>query len=44
MDTAASDSTVECDGTGDPAGCLTAWLAANGGASASDACGSCYLD
>jgi hypothetical protein len=36
--TAASNKTVECDGTGNTAE-LDAWLAANGGASASDACG-----
>ncbi len=35
MDVAASDSTVECDGTIDA---FTAWLADNGGAEASDAC------
>jgi hypothetical protein len=38
MDVAASDSTVECDGTSDPSGAFAAWLAANGGASASDVC------
>ena len=35
MDVAASDSTVECDGTTDA---FTAWLADNGGAEASDGC------
>jgi len=37
--TAASDSTVECDGNGNTAA-LNAWLNANGGATATDACGS----
>ncbi|SHJ82825.1 gliding motility-associated C-terminal domain-containing protein, partial [Flavobacterium haoranii] len=36
---AASDLTVECDGNGNTAD-LQAWLAANGGASSSDACSS----
>jgi hypothetical protein len=36
--TPASDMTVECDGGGNPAA-LNAWLASNGGAAASDACG-----
>ena len=36
--TAASDETVECDGMGNMAA-LNAWLANNGGATASDACG-----
>ena len=40
IDTAASDLTVECDGTPDPAGVFAAWLAINGGAAASDDCGS----
>ncbi|WP_309612637.1 gliding motility-associated C-terminal domain-containing protein [Flavobacterium sp.] len=34
---AAADATVECDGNGNSAA-LSAWLASNGGASASDAC------
>ena len=38
MDVAASDSTVECDGTADPSGVFAAWLADNGGAEASDSC------
>ena len=38
MDTEASDETVECDGLGNTAA-LDAWLASNGGASASDTCG-----
>jgi len=38
MDVAASDSTVECDGTADPSGAFAAWLSTNGGASASDSC------
>ncbi|QBZ98778.1 HYR-like domain-containing protein [Flavobacterium sangjuense] len=37
IDTAAANATVECDGNGN-AEALTAWLASNGGASASDAC------
>ncbi|MBO3117747.1 hypothetical protein J4050_13400, partial [Winogradskyella sp. DF17] len=37
IDTAASDSTVECDGAGNTAE-LNAWLANNGGAIASDTC------
>ncbi len=37
IDTEASDETVECDGAGNIAE-LNAWLAANGGAEASDAC------
>ena len=38
MDVAASDITVECDGTSDPSGAFATWLADNGGAEASDAC------
>ncbi|MBT8288436.1 MAG: T9SS type A sorting domain-containing protein [Bacteroidia bacterium] len=38
IDTEASDETVECDGTGNTDQ-LNAWLANNGGASASDLCG-----
>jgi hypothetical protein len=38
MDTEASGTTVECDGAGNATE-LAAWLDANGGASASDACG-----
>ncbi|MGB1619282.1 MAG: T9SS type A sorting domain-containing protein, partial [Flavobacteriales bacterium] len=38
IDTAADDETVECDGAGNTAA-LNAWLADNGGAEASDACG-----
>ena len=38
INTPASDLTVECDGNGNTAQ-LNAWLASNGGASASDACG-----
>ncbi len=42
--TLASDLTVECDGAGNAAE-LNAWLAANGGAVASDICsGSCGMD
>ena len=37
IDMAAADATVECDGAGNAAD-LDAWLASNGGASASDAC------
>ena len=37
IDMAAADATVECDGAGN-SGDLDAWLASNGGASASDAC------
>ena len=37
IDMAAMDATVECDGAGN-GGDLTAWLASNGGAAASDAC------
>ena len=37
MDTAASDETVECDGSGNTAA-LSAWLSNNGGATATDAC------
>ena len=37
MTTAAMDATVECDGAGN-AGDLDAWLASNGGATATDAC------
>ncbi|MCZ7556546.1 MAG: hypothetical protein M5R41_09110 [Bacteroidia bacterium] len=37
--TSASDETVECDGQGNQAA-LTAWLANNGGATATDNCGS----
>ena len=37
IDMAAMDATVECDGAGN-GGDLTAWLANNGGAMASDAC------
>ena len=36
IDTAASDETVECDGSGNTAA-LNAWLADNGGAEATDA-------
>ena len=38
IDVEAKDETVECDGTGNQAE-LDAWLANNGGASASDLCG-----
>ncbi|WP_412984850.1 proprotein convertase P-domain-containing protein [Pontimicrobium sp. IMCC45349] len=38
IDTSAKDETVECDGDGNQAQ-LEAWLASNGGAFASDACG-----
>ncbi len=38
IDVAASNETVECDGAGNAAE-LSAWLASNGGASASDVCG-----
>ncbi len=38
LDTPASNMTVECDGAGNAAD-LNAWLASNGGAAASDACG-----
>ncbi len=38
IDTNASDETVECDGAGNTVA-LNAWLASNGGAAASDACG-----
>ncbi|MFC4720688.1 HYR domain-containing protein, partial [Geojedonia litorea] len=38
IDVAASDLTVECDGAGNTQA-LNDWLAANGGAEASDACG-----
>ena len=38
ISTQASNSTVECDGSGNTSA-LNAWLASNGGASASDACG-----
>jgi hypothetical protein len=37
--TSASDETVECDGQGNQAA-LAAWLASNGGATATDNCGS----
>ncbi|MEO5777746.1 MAG: hypothetical protein ABIQ27_12645, partial [Flavobacterium sp.] len=37
IDTAAANATVECDGNGNPEA-LTAWLASNGGATASDIC------
>ncbi|WP_248722870.1 gliding motility-associated C-terminal domain-containing protein [Seonamhaeicola sp. ML3] len=37
IDTAASDSIIECDGT-DTIAVLTAWLNSNGGATASDSC------
>jgi hypothetical protein len=37
IDTDASDLTVACDGQGNTAA-LAAWLASNGGASASDVC------
>ncbi|PLX33511.1 MAG: hypothetical protein C0600_00325 [Ignavibacteria bacterium] len=37
--TAASDKTVECDGSGNISD-LNAWLTSNGGATATDACGS----
>ena len=37
IDTPASDSTVECDGSGNTDN-LNAWLASNGGATASDDC------
>ena len=39
IDVAASDLTVECDGAGN-LGALAGWLATNGGAVASDICGS----
>ncbi len=39
IDTAADDQVVECDGAGNMTQ-LTAWLNSNGGASASDVCGS----
>ena len=39
IDVAAADETVECDGAGNSAE-LNAWLAANGGAEASDNCSS----
>ena len=38
IDMAAMDATVECDGAGNAAD-LNAWLASNGGATATDACG-----
>ena len=38
IDTVAADSTVVCDGAGNTAD-INAWLAANGGAAASDNCG-----
>ena len=38
MMTAAADSTVECDGMGN-VDALNAWLASNGGATATDSCG-----
>ena len=38
IDTEASDMTVECDGAGNT-NALNTWLAANGGAAASDVCG-----
>ncbi len=38
IDVPAADRTVECDGAGNT-DALNAWLAANGGAEASDACG-----
>ena len=44
MDTEASNSTVECDGTSDPGGAFAAWLGSYGGASASDACSASVLD
>ena len=44
MDTEASNSTVECDGTSDPGGAFAAWLGSYGGASASDACSASALD
>lgn len=34
------DIDVECDGTADPRGEIAAWLASNGGATVTDACGS----
>ncbi|WP_409024896.1 beta strand repeat-containing protein, partial [Flavobacterium sp.] len=37
IDIVAANATVECDGNGNPEA-LTAWLASNGGASASDVC------
>jgi large repetitive protein len=39
----ANDLTVECDGSGNVAQ-LNAWLASNGGASASDSCSASYLE
>ncbi|MBO6608071.1 hypothetical protein, partial [Psychroserpens sp.] len=38
IDIAASDITVECDGSGN-SGAIQNWLDSNGGASASDNCG-----
>jgi len=35
-----SDITIECNGTADPRGEVSAWLADNGGGEASDLCGS----
>ena len=37
---AATNSTAECDGTSDPGDAFATWLANNGGATATDACGS----
>ncbi len=39
-DTNPVDITVECDGTTDPGGTISAWLTSFGGGSASDDCGS----
>jgi hypothetical protein len=39
IDPMAMDMTVECDGTADPMGAFADWLADNGGAVATDACG-----
>ena len=37
---AAANSTAECDGTADPGDAFATWIANNGGATATDACGS----
>ncbi|MEO0777108.1 MAG: gliding motility-associated C-terminal domain-containing protein [Bacteroidota bacterium] len=42
-DTDPQDLTLECDGSADPAGAIATWLAANGNAVASDACGGVQL-
>ena len=39
----AMDMTVECDGEGNVEA-LNEWLASNGGASATDTCGNCYME